>query len=131
MASKFLVFYFYFNVPADIDICRHNSNPALALVGTEHFPHSETDANNIVAKSREQQIESGPISVDWSINDHLLALNARISPMRTIRVDLLTSAIRAYSVLWPSSGQCKSVAELAVCLQGTETRLREWRHSSA
>ena len=51
--------------------------------------------------------------------------------MRVIGVDLLKACIRAYSVLWPGSEQCKSVAELAICLQGSETRLRDWRHSAA
>ena len=84
-----------------------------------------------MTRSREKQLESGPISVNCSIDDHLLALSARISPMRTIGIDLLDAAIGAYAALWPSSEQCKSVAGLAACLQGTETRLREWRHSSA
>ena len=102
---------------------RHEPNPVLALIGAEHFSHSQAAADNVVNKSRLKQIESGPISAEWSIDDPLLALKARLSPLRTIGIDLLNAAIRTYSVLWPNSAQCKSVGGLTVCLQGSETRL--------
>ena len=101
------------------------------LDGTEHFPQSDPAATTSVKKSRRQQIKAGPIPTDWSIDDHLLALRSRISPLRVLGVDLLSAAIRAHSVLWPGSEPNKSIAELAACLQGSEANLREWRHSSA
>ena len=81
-------------------------------------------------KARQKKAESGPISAEWDIDDHLKALHARLSPLHNIVIDLLNAAIRAYGVLWPDSGAPKSVAELASCLQASEDRLREWRSSS-
>ena len=82
-------------------------------------------------KSRREQIKTGPISADWSIDDLLLSLHSRIGPLRVLGVDLLSAAIRTHSVLWPRSEPNKSIADLAVRLQDTEAKLREWRHSSA
>ena len=130
MASKFPLSFIPLFRPT-YALCRPNSNLAIALVGTEHFPQSDPVATTSVKKSRRQQIKLGPISTEWSIDDHLLALRSRISPLRVLGVDLLSAAIRAHSVLWPDSEATKSVAELAACLLGSEAKLREWRHSSA
>ena len=65
------------------------------------------------------------------MEDHLTALDARISPLKTIGTELLTAGIRVYNTLWPESAAPVSVAELSKCLQTAEARLREWRSSSA
>ena len=65
------------------------------------------------------------------MEDHLTALDARISPLKTIGTELLTAGIRVYNSLWPDSVAPTSVAELSKCLQTAEARLREWRSSSA
>ena len=65
------------------------------------------------------------------MEDHLTALEARISPLKTIGTDLLTAGIRVYNSLWPDCEAPASVTELSKCLLATEERLREWRSSSA
>ena len=62
---------------------------------------------------------------------HLAALKARLVPMRTIGMSLLTSAIRAYNVLWPGCQAPVVVDELAQCLMASEERLDDWRSSAA
>ena len=65
------------------------------------------------------------------MDDHLVALKARMSPLKTIGVELLSAAIRVYNILWPQSEPLKTVAELAKCLMGSEERLDDWRSSAA
>ena len=65
------------------------------------------------------------------IEDHLTALDARISPLRCIGTELLHAGIRVYRTLWPESASLATIAELSKCLLAAETRLREWRSSSA
>ena len=46
-------------------------------------------------------------------------------------MSLLTSAIRAYNVLWPGCQAPVVVDELAKCLMASEERLDDWRSSAA
>ena len=62
---------------------------------------------------------------------HLVALKARLVPMRSIGMNLLTAAIRAYNVLWPGCEAPMVVDELATCLLASEARLDDWRSSAA
>ena len=68
---------------------------------------------------------------NWSVDDHLVALRTRIKPLRVLSVNLVNAAIRARSVLWPDAELNSHMLDLADDLQGTEDRLRAWRHSSA
>ena len=108
-----------------------DSVPAYLL--SEHFEHCQAAAANTVKKARAKRAEASgaPLPEAWDIEDHLIALQARISPLKSIGVELLNASIRAYNVLWPESPSVKTIAELSVCLQQTESRLREWRSSSA
>ena len=103
----------------------------VAFLSSEHFSHSKAAAANITIKAREKRAESGPISEEWDIEDHLTALDARISPLRCIGTELLEAGIRVYRILWPESATPATIAELSKCLLAAETRLREWRSSSA
>ena len=58
----------------------------LGILYSGHFPHSQPAADNITNKARAKRAKSGPISVEWNIDDHLTALGARLSPMRTLGV---------------------------------------------
>ena len=68
---------------------------------------------------------------NWSVDDHLLALRTRIKPLRVLGVNLVNAAIRARSVLWPDAELSPHMSDSTDNLQGTEGRLRAWRHSSA
>ena len=65
------------------------------------------------------------------MDDHLVALKSRMSPLKTIGVELLSAAIRAYNVLWPGSEAPASVIELSKCLMACEERMDDWRSSAA
>ena len=103
----------------------------LAILNSEHFPHSKAAADNNTRKFRARKIQDGPISAEWDMDDHLVALNSRMSPLRAIGVGLLSSEIRVYRALWPESQPPASVDELTKCLQGCEDRLDDWRSSAA
>ena len=78
-----------------------------------------------------KKIRDGPISADWDMDDHLVALKSRMSPLKTMGVELLSSAIRAYNVFWPESQAPASVDELSRCLMACEERMDDWRSSAA
>ena len=96
------------------------------------FPDSTAQASSAVAKAHRKQIKAGEaVQPNWSVDDHLIALRSRIKPLRVLGVDLVNAAIRARSVLWPDTERSPHMSDLASDLQGTEDRLRVWRHSSA
>ena len=103
----------------------------IAFLSSYHFSHSKAAALNTVRRARTKRAEAGPIPEEWDIEDHLSALNARISPLKAIGMDLLDAGIRAYRALWPGSQAPVSIEELSKCLTGAETRIREWRSSAA
>ena len=49
--------------------------------------------------------------------------------LRVLGEDLLKASIQAQGALWPGTEPNKNIQDLAADLQGTETRVREWRHS--
>ena len=61
----------------------------------------------------------------------MIALDARISPLKSIGTDLLSAGIQVFNSLWPDAETPTSVAELSKQLLTAEARLREWRSSSA
>ena len=108
------------------------TNSLIAIFDSEHFPQSNAAAESSVEISRRRRVSRGDtISAEWDQDDHLLSLRSRLGPLRVLGKELFSAAIRAHSVLWPGSEASKSIQDLAVALQGSEQRLREWRHSSA
>ena len=128
LRSKFLILLFLYRHPPCTDI---GLILVLEILYSGHFPHSQPATDNVTRKARAKRAKSGPVSAEWSIDDHLSALGARISPMKSLGVGLLEAAIRVYTVLWPTAETPASVDELSRCLQGAEKRLREWRASAA
>ena len=88
-------------------------------------------ADNSTRRFRARKIQYGPISAEWDMDDHLVALKSRMSPLRAIGVDLLSTAIRVYRTLWPESQPAASVDELTKCLMACEERMDDWRSSAA
>ena len=82
-------------------------------------------------KFRERKIQDGPISSEWDMDDHMVALKARMSPLKAVGVGLLSAAIRVYRVLWPQCEPPALVDELTACLLTCEDRIDDWRSSAA
>ena len=65
------------------------------------------------------------------MDDHLVALKSRMSPLRAIGIGLLSAAIRVYSIFWPGCQPPASVDELSKSLLACEGRMDDWRSSAA
>ena len=103
----------------------------VVLFDSEHFPLTEAAADNSTRRFRKRKIRDGPISAEWDMGDHLVALKSRMSPLRVIRVELLSSAIRGYRALWPEVRPPASADEMSKYLLGSEDRLGDLRSSAA
>ena len=68
----------------------------IAILSSDRFAHSKAAALNTVRKARAKRAETGPIPEEWDMEDYLTALNARISPLKAIGLDLLDAGIKAY-----------------------------------
>ena len=95
----------------------------IAFLSSDHFSHSKDAALNTVRKARAKRAEAGPIPEEWDIEDYLNALNARISPLKAIGLDLLDAGIKVYRALWPGSQTPATIEELSKCLSGAEARV--------
>ena len=84
-----------------------------------------------INRARAKRAEAGPISGEWDVEDHLVALNARLAPLKSIGTELLDAGIHVYRKLWPGATPPDNVSDLAQELMKTERRLREWRSSAA
>jgi len=84
-----------------------------------------------IQAARTKRAETETLSEEWDVQDHLVALNARIGPLRAIGTSLVDAAIQVHRTLWPKVQPPTSIDELATKLKGAEARLREWRSSSA
>ena len=83
------------------------------------------------AAAREKRAGKGPASDAWDIDDHLIALKARIVSLRTIGTGLLSTPVHAHGALWPGVSGTPSVTDLAAALQDAGSRLDAWKRSSA
>jgi len=94
----------------------------------EHFTYTQVAARNITARHRERRNEQNP---DWTVEDHIVAIKSRITPLKTIGSELLEAGVSAFRALWPHEEAPKTTDGLASKLREAEQRLREWRSSSA
>ena len=66
----------------------------------------------------------------WGIEDHLVALQARVDPMKVIGVDIFQAAIEMVKALWPEDKLPLPPSEIAERLRDGPERLDEWRASA-
>jgi hypothetical protein len=85
----------------------------------------------VVKKARDKRSQDGPILDELTIKDHLLAILARLRPMKTYGQDFRTAAMHVFCTLWPGEDTPNSVEELAQILMECKDRLCEWRESAA
>ena len=106
------------------------TNSSVAFLDTEFVYSSNPDATSAVTKSCCNQLVDGEaISIEWSIDDHLLALRTRVNPLCTLGEDVLSGATHAHKALWLDSEAPPSMTELGRMLKEAESEVRKWRKS--
>ncbi|KAK1603290.1 hypothetical protein QYE76_017900, partial [Lolium multiflorum] len=74
------------------------------------------------------------LAVPWTPNDHLVALNARVSHMRAIDrnlSDIPDVATQLFRTLWPGEEVPDTFSLISDRLKGAGRRIREWQCSAA
>ncbi|KAK1630163.1 hypothetical protein QYE76_004478 [Lolium multiflorum] len=97
------------------------------------FPDSQTYAVKKVNARRPSQSQAS-LAVPWTPNDHLVALNARVSHMRAIDrnlSDIPDVASQLYRTLWPGEVVPDTFSLISDRLKGAGRRIREWQCSAA
>ncbi|KAK1695940.1 hypothetical protein QYE76_012637 [Lolium multiflorum] len=93
------------------------------------FPDSQTYAVKKVNARRPTQSQAN-LAVPWTPNDHLVALNARVSHMRAIDrnlSDIPDVATQLFRTLWPGEEVSDTFSLISDRLKGAGRRIREWR----
>lgn len=57
----------------------------------------------------------GPHEPYWTMEDHLVAIAARVDHMKVLSIDLPLTAIKVFRTLWPDITPPKKVKELCAC----------------
>ncbi|KAK1694006.1 hypothetical protein QYE76_010703 [Lolium multiflorum] len=97
------------------------------------FPDSQTYAVKKVNARRTAQGQAN-LAVPWTPNDHLVALNARVSHMRAIDrnlSDIPDVATQLFRTLWPGEEVPDTFSLISDRLKGAGRRIREWQCSAA
>ncbi|KAK1664257.1 hypothetical protein QYE76_052416 [Lolium multiflorum] len=97
------------------------------------FPDSQTYAVKKVNARRPSQSQAN-LAVPWTPNDHLVALNARVSHMRAIDrnlSDIPDVATQLFRTLWPGEEVPDTFSLISDRLKGAGRRIREWQCSAA
>ncbi|KAK1678107.1 hypothetical protein QYE76_038955 [Lolium multiflorum] len=97
------------------------------------FPDSQAHAINKVAEHRAQQAGNN-LGAPWDPYDHLVALNARVSHMRSVDrnlSDIPEVASQLFKTLWPGEVVPDTFSLISDRLKGGCRRIREWQCSAA
>ncbi|KAK1650631.1 hypothetical protein QYE76_068436 [Lolium multiflorum] len=97
------------------------------------FPDSQAHAIKKVAEHRAQQAGNN-LGAPWDPYDHLVALSARISHMRSVDrnlSDIPEVASQLFKTLWPGEAVPETFYLISDRLKGACRRIREWQCSVA
>ncbi|KAK1602244.1 hypothetical protein QYE76_071966 [Lolium multiflorum] len=97
------------------------------------FPDSQAHAIKKVAEHRAQQAGDN-LGAPWDPYDHLVALNARVSHMRSVDrnlSDIPEVASQLFKTLWPGEVVPDTFSLISDRLKGACRRIREWQCSAA
>ncbi|KAK1683373.1 hypothetical protein QYE76_044221 [Lolium multiflorum] len=97
------------------------------------FPDSQAHAIKKVAEHRAQQAGNN-LGAPWDPYDHLVALSARISHMRSVDrnlSDIPEVASQLFKTLWPGEAVPETFSLISDRLKGACRRIREWQCSAA
>ena len=83
------------------------------------------------ARAERAKLTGAPLLETWDIEDHITALKARIAPLKESHTTLFNASLKAHRVLFPEARPARSADELIKDLDQAETRLKQWRSSSA
>ena len=97
----------------------------------ESFPDSDARAQKAVSAVRNARIQEGPISSEWTVEDYLYSVKARLGPIKRLGGDVLTMMLSLFHALWPGVPQPKTVRGMAEKMAEAQDRLIEWRESAA
>ncbi|KAK1617810.1 hypothetical protein QYE76_023327 [Lolium multiflorum] len=97
------------------------------------FPDSQAHAIKKVAEHRAKQAGDN-LGAPWDPYDHLVALSARISHMRSVDrnlSDIPEVASQLFKTLWPGEAVPDTFSLISDRLKGACRRIREWQCSAA
>ncbi|KAM0885834.1 hypothetical protein ACQ4PT_030087 [Festuca glaucescens] len=95
----------------------------------ETFPESERHAVKAVQEARKGLTE--PLEPFMTtMEDHIIAMAARVSHMKVLGVDLLDASLKAFSALYPTEPRPNEVSDLCEWLNASDIQLNEWRCSA-
>lgn len=80
---------------------------------------------------RNARIQQGAISIEWTLEDYLYSLKARLGPIKRLGGDVLTMMISLFRALWPGVPEPTTIRGLAEKMAEAQDRLIEWRESAA
>jgi hypothetical protein len=132
LPPPFFFFFFFF-------FCRHTLchagilfyclNPFSFL--SDNFPESDSEAMVNVRLARERRGHDEQAHPEYTLDDYMTALRARIGPISNFGQNLLSPCVHALSALWPESTSRLDAHQLSLKLEGAQDRLDEWRESAA
>ena len=65
-----------------------------------------------------------------TLEDHIVAMAARVSHMKVLGVDLFNAAVKTFSALYPTETIPKDLPDLCEWLNASDIQLNEWRCSA-
>ena len=96
------------------------------------FPETQEAALAAAGKEREVRRAAGEEgSSFFSMDDHLAAMHARITPITMLGYELRLAAEELFRLLWPTETLPSELANLVKWLEGAPDRLLDWKESAA
>ncbi|KAK1613914.1 hypothetical protein QYE76_019431 [Lolium multiflorum] len=96
------------------------------------FPETQAGALAAMGVAQDAGRAAGEESSDhFSIEDHLVAMHARITPMTMLGHELRQAAEDLFQMLWPTETPPSELADLVKRLRDGPDRLLDWKDSAA
>ena len=96
------------------------------------FPETQEAVLVAAGRAREARRQAGEVgSSHFSMDDHLAAMQARITPITMLGYELRQAAEELYRLLWPTETLPGEIANLVKWLETAPDRLLDWKESAA
>ncbi|KAM0860662.1 hypothetical protein ACQ4PT_046399 [Festuca glaucescens] len=96
------------------------------------FPETQEAALAAAGRERDERRAAGEAgSPSFSMDDHLAAMHARITPITMLGYELWQAAEELFRLLWPTETLPSELANLVKWLEGAPDRLLDWKESAA